>query len=373
MKKIALITFLLIQSSVLLYAQISNDKIIKRILLLAIGLLAIVSTSCKKIPTADFDYNLENHYAWVDGEYKTDYVTVHTTNYSGNADEYWWTFKKLPYGPERLSNEKNPSFTCNESGDYTLSLEVYSKSKDKDKRTVQFSISVGDSVNPDIPVDPSLPPTASFSINSSNGAYTPSVISCTNTSTNATHYQWTLTRPDTTIITSTDNNPSFLCQLWGIYTLQLIAYNANDQSSVYTMDFTLNAPSYFTITWLRLESIPMIDSNNASWDTTYTDADPDIFFTITESNGTTILYQSEVKNNTAAEDFPVTWTPVNQTLSYYTDYIVKFWDQDDLTLDGNDLMASCLLSSAQMNQGDTFTWSNTNIGVRFVIGLHWSN
>lgn len=347
----------------------------KKILLLVIGLISIVSTSCKKTPTAEFYYYLENHYAWVGGEYKTDYVTVRTTNYSSNAYEYMWELKKLPYGSETLNYEKNPIFICSESGDYELTLRVYNRSMDEDKKTVQFSISIGDSENPDDPVDPSLPPTASFSINSSNGSYAPSVINCNNTSTNATHYQWTLTRPDNTSTTSTNKNPSFLCQLSGTYTLQLIAYNANNQSSVYTTTFSLTTPNNYTITWLRLENIPMLDGNNASWDTgTFTGADPDIFFTITESNGTTILFQSEVRENTAESDFPVTWIPVNQTLSYGNDYLVKFWDHDDLTLDGNDLMASCILASSHLTPGETsFTWSNTNIGVRFVIGLSWSN
>ena len=346
----------------------------KKNLLLVIGLLAIVSTSCKKTLTADFDYYLENHYVWQGGEYQTDYVKVSTTNYSSNAYEYMWELKKLPYGPETQNYDYNPVFFCSESGDYELTLRVYNKSMDEDKKTVKFNVAIGDSNNSDDPVDPSLPPTASFSINSSNGLYAPSVINCNNTSTNATHYQWTLTRPDNTSATSTNKNPSFLCQLSGTYTLQLIAYNANNQSSVYTTNFSLTTPSNFTITWLRLENIPMLDGNNASWDTgTFTGADPDIFFTITESNSTTVLYQSEVKNNTAESDFPVTWTPVNQTLPYNSNYTVKFWDHDDLTLDGNDLMASCSLNISYLQPGSpTYTWNTTNIGVRFVIGLSWN-
>ena len=349
----------------------------KRQLLLAIGLLAILFSSCKKEPTADFDYYLENHYTWQDGEYVTDYVTVYTENHSINATEYSWEFFKPPYGIGGLIyNEKNPSFVCSESGDYTLSLTVYNKSySDRDKKTVQFHISLGGTEDPSGPVTPSAPPTANFNINSSNGNYAPSTINCNNTSVNATHYQWTLTRPDNTSATSTNKNPSFLCSLSGTYTLRLVAYNNENESDAREQQFTLTTPSNFTITWLRLENIPMLDGNNASWDTgTFTGADPDIFFTLLASNSSSVIYQSAVKSETAASDLPVTWTPVNQTLSYDTDYVVKFWDADDLTLDGNDLMASCLLSASRLTPGEnSYTWSNTNMGVRFVIGLSWSN
>lgn len=348
----------------------------KRKLLLAIGLLAILFSSCKKEPTADFDYYLENHYTWQDGEYVTDYVTVYTENHSINANEYSWEFFKPPYGiGGTIYNEKNPSFVCSKSGDYTLSLTVSNKSLDTDTKTVQFHISLGGSENPSDPNTPSGPPTANFNINSSNGIYAPSVVSCNNTSINATHYQWTLTLPDNTSATSTNKNPSFLCSLSGTYTIRLVAYNANNESHACEQQFTLATPSNFTITWLRLETIPMIDGNNASWDTgTFTGADPDIFFTITEDNSTTVLYQSDVKNETAASDFPVTWSPVNQILSYNNNYVVKFWDHDDLTLDGNDLMASCLLNMSHIEPGSSsYTWNNNNMGVRFVIGLSWSN
>lgn len=355
----------------------------KKQLLLAIGLLAILFSSCRKEPIADFDYFLDNHYVWQNGEYVTDYVTVYTENHSQNANEYSWEFFKPPYNNigGQIYNEKNPTFVCSVSGDYTLSLRVSNKSSDMDQKTVQFHISLGvteDPDDPDDPTDPVIPPgppTANFNINSSNGNYAPSTISCNNTSVNATHYQWTLTRPDNTSATSTNRNPSFLCSLSGTYTLRLVAYNSENESDTREQQFTLITPSNFTITWLRLENIPMLDGNNASWDTgTFTGADPDIFFTLTESNSTTILYQSDVKNETAASDFPVTWSPVNQTLSYDTDYVVKFWDHDDLTLDGNDLMASCLLSASRLTPGESsYTWVNTNMGVRFVIGLSWTN
>lgn len=342
--------------------------------ILLLGLVAVLFSSCRKEPVAAFDYYLDKHLTWQDGGYKTDYVTVYTYNYSSNAYDYVWELIS-PNSPSQpvFFYESNPVFVCHETGDYSLKLSAYNRKGGVSTAVKVFHIDI-DAENPDDPsVDPALPPTASFNISSSNGSYAPSIISCTNTSTNATHYAWTLTKPDYTSTTSTNKNPSFNCTQSGSYTLQLIAYNANNQSDVYTRNFTLTTTSSFTITWLRLENIPMVDGNNQTWDIELSNGvDPDIFFTILGSNSTTELYHSEMKTNTSASDLPVTWTPVNQTLPYNNDYVVKFWDADDLTLDGNDLMASCPLSSSHLTPGTTyFTWNNNDMGVRFVIGLSW--
>lgn len=342
--------------------------------ILLLGLVAVLFSSCRKEPVAAFDYYLDKHLTWQDGGYKTDYVTVYTYNYSSNAYDYVWELIS-PNSPSQpvFFYESNPVFVCHETGDYSLKLSAYNRKGGVSTAVKVFHIDI-DAENPDDPsVDPALPPTASFNISSSNGSYAPSIISCINTSTNATHYAWTLTKPDYTSTTSTNKNPSFNCTQSGSYTLQLIAYNANNQSDVYTRNFTLTTTSSFTITWLRLENIPMVDGNNQTWDIELSNGvDPDIFFTILGSNSTTELYHSEMKTNTSASDLPVTWTPVNQTLPYNNDYVVKFWDADDLTLDGNDLMASCPLSSSHLTPGTTyFTWNNNDIGVRFVIGLTW--
>ena len=342
--------------------------------ILLLGLVAVLFSSCRKEPVAAFDYYLDKHLTWQDGGYKTDYVTVYTYNYSSNAYDYVWELIS-PNSPSQpvFFYESSPVFVCHETGDYSLKLSAHNRKGGVSTAVKVFHIDI-DAENPDDPsVDPALPPTASFNISSSNGSYAPSIISCTNTSTNATHYAWTLTKPDYTSTTSTNKNPSFNCTQSGSYTLQLIAYNANNQSDVYTRNFTLTTTSSFTITWLRLENIPMVDGNNQTWDIELSNGvDPDIFFTILGSNSTTELYHSEMKTNTSASDLPVTWTPVNQTLPYNNDYVVKFWDADDLTLDGNDLMASCPLSSSHLTPGTTyFTWNNNDIGVRFVIGLTW--
>ena len=342
--------------------------------ILLLGLVAVLFSSCRKEPVAAFDYYLDKHLTWQDGGYKTDYVTVYTYNYSSNAYDYVWELIS-PNSPSQpvFFYESNPVFVCHETGDYSLKLSAYNRKGGVSTAVKVFHIDI-DAENPDDPsVDPALPPTASFNISSSNGSYAPSIISCTNTSTNATHYAWTLTKPDYTSTTSTNKNPSFNCTQSGSYTLQLIAYNANNQSDVYTRNFTLTTTSSFTITWLRLENIPMVDGNNQTWDIELSNGvDHDIFFTILGSNSTTELYHSEMKTNTSASDLPVTWTPVNQTLPYNNDYVVKFWDADDLTLDGNDLMASCPLSSSHLTPGTTYiTWNNNDMGVRFDIGLTW--
>lgn len=340
----------------------------RKTLFLFFSILALLLSSCKKesLPVAQFDYILSNHYVYPGGDQKVDYVTVKTNNYSYEATSYLWILT-APDGSKISSSVKSPFFVCDVTGNYELKLTAYND--DGENSCVQtFYIFIDYNGDSDTP---SNPPTASFNINSSNGIYAPSTIECNNTSVNATRYQWTLTRPDNTSTTSTYRNPSFRCTQSGTYTVQLIAYNAKGQSSTSSTTFSLTTPSTFKITYLRLEDIPMIDGNHASWDTgLFSGADPDIFFKILNSSSTT-LYTSGYFNNVGEEDLPITWQTVNKTLTYNGKYYIRFYDYDD-DLDGNEQMAGCILNTTDMTPGSSsFTWSNTNSGVRFVIGLTW--
>lgn len=231
--------------------------------------------------------------------------------------------------------------------------------------------SSGESGNVTPPNNPVASPTASFNINSSNGNYAPTTIQCNNTSTNAVTYKWTLTKPDYTSVTSTLKNPSFTCSQTGTYTLELIAYNSNNVSSTNTQTITLVTPSTYTITYLKLQQIPMLASDNSSWDTGFFDgADPDIFFTILDSNGT-ILYTSSTKSNTSETSLPVTWNGVNLTLDYSSNYTIRFYDSDD-GIDDNDLMAGCNFISSYLTPGNnSYTWTGQTNGTKFTVGLRW--
>lgn len=361
----------------------------KKFLILLLNLLVLLVSSCKKEivpPVADFDYQLNNHTIWDNGMWQIDHVIIKTFNYSYDDQYlpliYLWQLK-IPNGTILSSTEREPTFVCDMSGNCELKLTV-SNSNCENTCIKTFYITVDyngqhsdpdnpdDPDDPDDPITPPTPPTASFNINSSNGSFAPSVIRCINTSVNATHYQWTIIRPDNTSSNSTSKNPSFSCTQSGIYTLHLTAYNSDNQSSVYTMNIPLTTPLLFTITYLRLEDIPMRDGNNSTWDPGIIDgASPDIYFKILNSDNM-VRYTSTTKNNVLESNLPVTWNNVNKTLDYSGNYIIRFIDYDD-DLDGDETMVSCNLNTLNITPGvDTYTWSNTTIGVRFVLGISWS-
>ena len=344
----------------------------KRKIFLLFALFSIVGmitiSGCKKEPTASFSYeisyNLDNTLA-----------TVSTYNYSLNAKSYLWELCKYEaygYVTYRSSYETAPYFSINESGEYRLTL-TSSNSKHSSKYEQYFTINLssGDNSNVTPPDNPVASPTASFNINSSNGNYAPTTIQCNNTSTNAVTYKWTLTKPDYSSVTSTLKNPSFTCSQAGTYTLELIAYNSNNVSSTKSQTITLITPSTYTITYLKLQQIPMLASDNSSWDTGIFDgADPDIFFTISDSNGT-ILYTSSTKSNTAETSLPVTWNGINLTLEYGSNYSIRFYDSDD-GIDDNDLMTGCNFISSYIIPGNnSYTWTGQTNGTKFTVGLSW--
>ncbi len=345
----------------------------RKTLFLFFSILALLLSSCKKenLPVAQFNYTLYNHYVYPGGNQKVDYVTVKTNNYSYEATSYMWLLTS-PNGTKLSSSENSPSFVCDVTGNYELKLTAYNDNGENIAiQSFFIQIEYNGEDNNDDPDTPSNPPTASFNINSSNGIYAPSTIECNNTSVNATRYQWTLTRPDNTSTTSTYSNPSFRCTQSGTYTVQLIAYNAKGQSSTSSTTFSLTTPSTFKITYLRLEDIPMTDTDHSSWDTgLFGGADPDIVFKILNSSSS-VLYTSSRKDDIGESDLPVTWNNVNKTLNYSGTYSIWFYDYDD-GVDSHDIMVKCNFPTSNITPGSSsITWSNTDAGVRFVIGLTW--
>ena len=342
----------------------------KKIIIFFMVILPFVATSCKKETIADFTYEINYNYD------KT-MATVRTVDKSVNANSYEWTLYKLEdmfdlgvYDSHYYdsSTDHDPVFYIYESGSYNLKL-VTANSKNGSTKEKSFTISLSSDGSGG--GDPASTPTASFTITSSNGNYVPTTISCNNTSVNAVSYRWTLTKPDYTSSTSSSTNPSFTCNQAGTYTLKLIAYNSDNISSTSTRSFTLEepTPSNVTISYLKLEKIPMLDNDNSSWDTGILGgADPDIYFTIVNSSSTTI-YTSATKENVASDDFPVTWYSVNKVLDYGSRYYIKFYDEDG---DSDDLMKSCIFDTDDLTQGsNSFTWTASNGTVKFTVGLTW--
>ena len=159
----------------------------KKAIIMFMAVLPFMITSCKKeLPVASFDCSFENHYKYVSGWQKVDYVTVRVSNHSYNsASSFLWQLT-FPNGTILTSTKKSPSFVCDVTGNYELKLTAYNDDGENTAiQTFFIQIEYNEEDNDDDPNTPSTPPTASFNINSSNGIYAPSTINCNNTSVNA--------------------------------------------------------------------------------------------------------------------------------------------------------------------------------------------
>lgn len=209
------------------------------------------------------------------------------------------------------------------------------------------------------------------------------LLSTYNLSLNAESYKWELECPGGDFVTSYSDSPSFKCYTSGYYVLKLTAYSKNGDWKSEAKNIFINVdsddpqnpvdPSSFTITWLRLENIPMQDGNNASWDTgLFGGGDPDIYFKILDANNH-VLYTSSSVEDVSSSDLPHTWTGINTTLNYNANqYSIHFYDKDG-DLDSDDHMAGCIITPSDMTpSSSSFVWYNGDIGVRFTFGTTWS-
>lgn len=209
-------------------------------------------------------------------------------------------------------------------------------------------------------------------------------INTLNLSVGAVSYMWELEDPYGDVLTTYYESPLFKCYYEGDYVLRLYAYSKNGDYKMEAKNIYIsinggggggvNPPSgstSFTIKWLKLESIPMVDGNNASWDTgLFGGGEPDIYFKIYDANST-LLYTSSEESDMSASDLPHTWQNVNTTLNYNANYHIVFYDKDG-DLDADDMMANCILDPSHFTSGSpSFTWYNGDSGVRFTIGLSW--
>ena len=204
-----------------------------------------------------------------------------------------------------------------------------------------------------------------------------------NYSLEADSYEWMMYCPDGSVKTSYSFEPSFKCYQVGTYKITLKAKNK------YGTDYTSKnfniysngggggndnpTASAYTITWLRLEKIRMLDTDNSSWDTgLFGGADPDIKFQIQNSTNTTTFYASPVKNDVSSSDFPVTWYNVNTTLEMGVEYRIRFLDEDS-GIDDDDIMANCVWKQVgYFSPGSSsYTWCSTDGTIKFTVGLSW--
>ena len=144
---------------------------------------------------------------------------------------YNWSF---PGALTTSSTARNPSNICYPNiGTYPVSLAVTDNNGTGDTTMTGF-----------ITVSECLPPVPSFTI-SNNNICLGSCIDFTNTSTNATHYEWIFTGgfPGG----STDENPTNICfNTIGVYEAKLIAYNSFTSDTL-TQTITVSQPPLIII------------------------------------------------------------------------------------------------------------------------------
>lgn len=190
-------------------------------------------------------------------------------------------------------------------------------------------------------------------------------IKCQNNSVFATSYEWKFNNE-----TSAQTNPTFYVYSPGTYVLELTAINPNGRSHAQETVIVKYNPTGYEITSLKLTKIPMLASDNSSWDTgIFGGADPDIFFKIMDYDRVHTYCTGQCINNVSS--LPISWTITNTQLEIGTKYIIQFLDQDD-GIDSDDIMANCVWEVKASQEGQTtINWNASNGTISFVAGIKW--
>ena len=191
-------------------------------------------------------------------------------------------------------------------------------------------------------------------------------IKCHNSSLYATSYEWEFNNER-----SYQTNPTFYVYAPGTYYLKLTAINQYGSDNTYKVITVTAAPIGYEITSLKLTKIPMLDSNNESWDTGLEGgAAPDIFFKILDENASFTYYTRSLINNVSSSALPVSWNVSNLQMEIGKTYKIRFIDDDDLTSD--DIMVTCIWEVKASQEGQTtIHWNATNGTINFVVGIRW--
>ena len=156
--------------------------------------------------------------------------------------------------------------------------------------------------------EPVINPVANFTITGGDKP-APHKVVLTNTSTNATAYEWDFGDGATSTVTS----PSHVYQEEGTYTISLTAKSGSLQNIKTKTVTILPAPTQLKMTQLTLTAFPETN-DTIGWDE---DSPADVFFTVTNYIGT-IFFTSEVKNDL------LLWEPSGQLYRRIPLHIYKF-------------------------------------------------
>lgn len=237
---------------------------------------------------------------------------VSFTNTSTNAETYSWKF-----GDEGHSEEKNPSHTYQNPGNYTVELTVTSSSG----QTAMASkpVSIQEEAQND-------PPIAAFSF-TNNYCEAPCTISFTNESQNATSYSWNFGDGST----SMSANPSHSYQVPGQYTVRLTASAPGemDNSTSKVVTIEEGEPTYSTAKILYVESygLPFLPPSFCFWD--FCDG-PDVYNAFYDGSIFPQSLISSIYVDINEFSFPIRWNcnPPCEIPSKTKIYWIYFYDDD---------------------------------------------
>ena len=185
-------------------------------------------TVTEQTPKASFTYSKNN-------------LSVSFINTSTNAKSYKWEF-----GDGKTSTDKNPNHTYTKEGNYTVKLTATNVTK---SNTITQTITIT-----------SPTPTAKFTFKTEH----PLKVVLTNTSSNATSYEWNFGDGKT----STEKNPTHRYDSGiGVYKIKLTAKNGS-KSSTYEANVEIKAPTTCSITGFTINKIP---TNNKYYQVQLTD------------------------------------------------------------------------------------------------------
>lgn len=188
--------------------------------------VTLKATNITKSSTYEATISLSNPAPQAKFSYSTNGLEVTFKNQSTNAQSYSWNF-----GNGKTSTQKDPTITYTSAGTYSVSL-VASNGEKTD--TYQQNVSVS-----------YKQPTASFTFKTE----APLKVVLTNTSTNATSYEWDFGDGKT----STEKNPTHRYSAVGSYIITLVAKNPSG-SQQYRQTVQITAPKVF-VRGLRYESV----------------------------------------------------------------------------------------------------------------------
>jgi len=303
-----------------------NNTTLKQFTLIFL-LLAATFMGCKKEdpapePVAAFTFMGDNTPAP---------ATVSFSNTSKYADSYNWEF-----GDGGVSTDKSPKHTYTTAGEFKVKLTAAGEGGEK---TTTKTVIIKDAI-PE--------PTANFTYSGADN-FAPCRVEFSNTSSNATDYEWDFGDGNS----SDKENPTNVFNSGGTYNVTLTAINSEGKQNVINKTITIkNKPTEFVILGLQLTDFPTTDSNGASWDDT---TGPDLYFELTDDSGneffTTGYYEDVLTSDlplSYTNNFPYIITNLNK------EYKINLRDYDSWGTDDNLGWYYFTVSDQMPTNGDTY-------------------